>query len=145
MENIIYDLENNMKNLSPEMLEKDLKKLNDELNAKLLELRSQQEEFKYKTLVPIENLCTFCNLCENNCHDPCDCRFSTFTRCIKYSFWSKICEVCGCEKTGHKQDYYHFIYKTKTVPKNTDKEQEQEKEKNEEKKKIINEEIKKKR
>jgi len=145
MEDKISELENNMNCLSPEKLEKDLMILNEELNQKIKQLKNQQEEIKVKSLTPCQVFCTFCNNCEKNCHEPCDCRFSSFSRCVKYSFWYQTCEECGCPKSEHIQDYYHYIFKTIQVPKNTDKEQEEEKEKNEKKKKKITEEINKKK
>ena len=135
LEDKINDLEINMNKSSPEKLENDLILLNEELNKKLKELKEKKDVIKVKTLSPSKDFCTFCRICEKNCHEPCDCRFSSLTRCIKYSFWSQTCENCGHPKTDHIQDYYKYIYKEVEVQKNTDKEQEKEKEKNEIKKK----------
>ena len=137
----INDLEINMNKSNPEKLENDLIILNEELNKKLKELQNEKDILNVKTLDNSEEFCTFCKKCEKNCHYPCDCRFSSLTRCRKYSIWFHTCEECGCLKTEHKQDYYKYCFKIIEVPKNTDKEQEQEKEKNEIKKKQLKEEI----
>lgn len=144
MEENISNLEKDMANLKPEEAESKLKELNKELKAKLFELNNEVELTKYKGLVSYDNLCTFCESCERNCHDICDCRFSSLGRCKVFTFWERKCEECGCEKKKHKQDYYHYEYKYVETKKDTNKEQEEERQKNEQKKKKILEEINKK-
>ena len=140
----ISNLEKDMTNLNPKELEFKLNELNNELKAKILELNNEVELTKYKALVSYYNLCTFCERCERNCHDICDCSFSSFGRCKVFRFWDTKCEECGCEKKKHKQDYFHFEYKYIEIKKDTNKEQEEERQKNEQKKKKILDEINKK-
>ena len=129
---------NNMKKLSPKDQEKMLNKLNDELMKKINELNNQFIEQKYKTLIPNDKiLSTFCGICSKNCHENCDCNFNSLGRCIKFSFWSKKCEVCGCPKKDHKQDYYKYVCKSMRIRKDTNTEQLKEKQKAEKEKKLV--------
>ncbi len=138
MELKIKELMNDMKKLSPKEQEKKLNNLNDELMNKINELNNQFIEEKYKTLVLNENnLTTFCANCARNCHENCDCNFSSLGRCVKFSFWNKICEICKCPKKNHKQDYYKYIFRNMRIKKDTNTEQKKEKEKAEKEKKIV--------
>ena len=82
-------------------------------------------------------LSTFYVACGKNCHENCDCNFNTWGRCIKFSFWSKNCEVCGCPKKDHNQDYYKYIFKSMRIKKDTNTEQLEEKKKAEKEKKMV--------
>ena len=138
MESRINDLTNDMEKLSPKNLEKKLTQLNDELMKKINDLNNQFIEEKYKTLSPNgEVMTTFCVTCGKNCHDSCDCNFNSWGRCIKFSFWSKKCEVCGCPKKDHRQDYYKYIVKSMRIKKDTNTEQLEEKKKAEKEKKMV--------
>ena len=146
----IRDLENKIERLnididkcSPEEQKRRLELLNEELNNNLAHLQRQTEQKTVKNLVPTSTKCTHCDYCKNNCHAECDCWFSCFGRCKKFTMKGK-CQSCSHSKSSHNQDYYHYIYETIQVKKNTDDEQRIEKEKIEQKKKIEEEEIKKK-
>ena len=145
MEENISNLKKDMTNLDPKELESKLNELNEELKVKIFELNHKVELTKYKALVSYEKLCTFCETCESNCHEICDCRFSSLGRCKVFTIWERKCEECGCEKGKHRQDYYHYKYKYMETKKDTNKEQEEVREKNEQKKKILDEINKKKK
>ena len=145
MELKIANLINDMNKLSPKELEKKIQDLNNELNQKLNSLSNQTDEQKVLTLDQYNYcICTHCDSCKKNCHDNCDCNFSSLGRCKIFTVWSQKCEVCGCIKNKHKQDHYYYTYKTVTTKKNTDSEQEEEKKRREQEKKKILEEMDKK-
>ena len=114
------EIENNIKNLNnsieecdnPKALEKNLEEFNKEFEKDLDNLDNQVEEKKVKKLTYFEDTkCTHCDICENNCHEICDCFFSfLFHRCKIFTFFGKRCEICGCQKEEHKQDHYYYKY-----------------------------------
>ena len=136
MQQQINFLENNMQQLSPRDLEEKIRRLNEELNDKINNLNNQTESKQIKKLkYSNDEKYTHCDSCEKNCHDPCDCYFKLVGRCTIFTFWSKKCEICGCDKEQHKQDHYYYRFETITMAKNTDEEKRKEKEKNEQEKK----------
>jgi len=139
MELKIKEIMNDMKKLSPKEQEKKLNELNNDLVRKINDLNNQFIIEKYKTLVVSNNssLTTFCSVCAKNCHENCDCNFNSFGRCIKFSFWKKKCEVCGCLKKDHKQDYYKYVVKSMKIKKDTNSEQLKEQKKVEVEKKLV--------
>ena len=143
LENKIERLNIDMDKCSPEEQKRRLELLNEELNNNLAHLQRQTEQKTVKNLVPTSTKCTHCDYCKNNCHAECDCWFSCFGRCKKFTMKGK-CQSCSHSKSSHNQDNYHYIYETIQVKKNTDDEQRIEKEKIEQRKKIQEEEIKKK-
>jgi len=114
------EIESNIKNLNnsieecdnPKALEKKLEEFNKEFEKDLDNLDNQVEEKKVKKLTYFEDTkCTHCDICENNCHEICDCFFSfIFHRCKIFTFFGKRCEICGCQKEDHKQDHYYYKY-----------------------------------
>ena len=134
MEENISNLEKAMTSLDPKELESKLSDLNKELNLRIYELNNKVELTKYKALVSYGKFCNFCEKCERNCHEICDCKFSSLGRCKVFTFWEQRFEECGCAKKEHKHDYYHYEYKYMETKKDTNKEQEEEIKKNEEKK-----------
>lgn len=139
MELKIKEIMNDMKKLSPKEQEKKLYELNNDLVRKINDLNNQFIIEKYKTLVISNNssLTTFCSVCAKNCHENCDCNFNSFGRCIKFSFWQKKCEVCGCLKKDHKQDHYKYVVKSMKIKKDTNSEQLKEQKKVEVEKKLV--------
>ena len=116
--------------------------LNEELNNNLAHLQRQTEQKMVKNLVLTSTKCTHCDYCKNNCKAECDCWFSCFGRCKKFTMKGK-CQSCSHSKSSHNQDYYHYIYETIQVKKNTDDEQRIEKEKVEQRKKKRKKKLKK--
>ena len=141
----IKNLENDMSKLSPKDQEEQIRKLNEELNNKINDLNNQTESKKIKKLKYCsDSKCTHCDTCEKNCHDPCDCHFGFLGRCHVFTFFSKKCDSCGCDKDSHRQDNYYYTIETVTMAKNTNEEKELEMKKNEEEKKKIIAEMNKK-
>ena len=148
METKIGELEKLMNTLNPSDLERKIRELNEELNNKLCNLNSETETKQIKTLKPDKdsgNVYTHCDTCKKNCHEPCDCSFkAVFKRCSIFTFWGKKCEICGCPKSEHAQDIYHYTYETFVTSKDNQQKKQQELEENEMKKKKILEEMNKK-
>lgn len=148
METKIGELEKLMNTLNPSDLERKIRELNEELNNKLCNLNSETETKQIKTLKPDKDsgdVYTHCDTCKKNCHEPCDCSFkAVFKRCSIFTFWGKKCEICGCPKSEHAQDIYHYTYETFVTSKDNQQKKQQELEENEMKKKIILEEMNKK-
>ena len=84
----------------------EIKKIFDELNKPV--------QKKVKTLAYWgDSKCTHCRVCKKNCHETCNCFFSTlFHRCKVFSFFGKRCEECGCDKEYHEQDHYYYKWVT---------------------------------
>ena len=141
VEKEIDNLQNNMDSCNPNQLEQKMKELNENFDNIIYNLNNQTESKIIKKLKYCNSLCTHCDYCEKNCHDPCDCSFTFLGRCYIFTFWSKKCEKCGCDKDRHKQDYLYYIHETITINKNTTEEQEREKQKKEEEKRKIIEEM----
>ena len=141
MEKEISDLEKDKNRLDPKQYDEKLRMLNDRLNSNLINLNQQTESKQIKKLKYYENSkCTHCDNCEKNCHGTCDCSFQFLGRCKIFTFWSKKCEECGCQKASHKQDNYYYTFETVTIAKDNNEEKEKELQKNEqEKKKILDE------
>ena len=130
MEINIAKLERDMEKKKPRELGRELRILNEELNAKLINLKNLTETKTIRELKKdkINNLkYTICDNCKMNCHEPCDCFLQAFGRCKIYNFWGeKKCEKCGCKKEAHTQDYYKYFSELVTMNKNTDEEQKKE-------------------
>ena len=142
VEKQIENLEKNMTFLNPEELEKEMNKLDENFKNMMYNLSNQTESKTIKKLKCYNHdICTHCNSCETNCHNPCDCSFKILGRCKIFTFFEKKCEKCGCDKDRHKQDNYYYTFETITIAKNTSEEQEKEKRKNEEEKNKIKEEM----
>ena len=84
---------------------------------------------------------------KKNCHHPCNCWFSSLSRCKVYGIISG-CGICGCDKKHHNQDKYFYTYEEITeyiedsIQKNQ-KEQEYNRKKNREKEEYEKEKNKK--
>ena len=137
MEIMVSEIETNMEKKNHFELEKQLRILNEELNEKLMNLKNLKETKIIRKLKfdKDKNFYTVCNNCEKNCHTLCDCFLQSFGRCTIFTFFKKKCEICGCKKEDHRQDYYYYSSENITISKNTDKEMKEEKERYETKKK----------
>ena len=90
-----------------------------------------------------DNRYTYCGLCKENCHNPCDCWFAATTRCKIYPVFCSECERCGHPKKVHKQENFHYIYEEVEVAENTEKEKGELTEEKERENAKLNERIKK--
>ena len=136
LEKEINDLENDKGKLDQKEIDAKMKHVNDGLNDILMSNKTESKQIK-KLKYYADSKCTHCDTCEKNCHESCDCSFSFLGRCTIFTFWSKKCEKCGCQKDCHKQDYYYYTYETVTIAKDIDIEKQKKME--EEKKKILDE------
>ena len=143
-QNEIKILENNDNHLNPKEYEEALKQFNDNFEKKLNAINKKTRIDKKKVLVAdADNRYTYCGLCKENCHNPCDCWFAATTRCKIYPvFWSE-CERCGHPKKVHKQENFHYIYEEVEVAENTEKEKGELTEEKERENAKLNERIKK--
>ena len=138
----IRSIEEKKEKLKPDEFERELRKLNEELNKNLNELSHKKRIEKKKELqADSKNLYTHCDECKENCHNPCDCWFSSTTRCKIYPWFSSDCEKCGHSKRVHKQEYYHYVYIEVEVQENTKDQQNTLKSESSEKERKINERI----
>ena len=138
----IQSIEDKKEKLKPDEFERELRKLNEELNKNLNELSHKKRIEKKKELqADSKNLYTHCDECKENCHNPCDCWFSSTTRCKIYPWFSNDCEKCGHSKRVHKQEYYHYVYIEVEVQENTKDQQNTLKSESSEKERKINERI----
>ena len=101
-----------IENLNPEEINEELYELEYEVNSKINELSTETEIITRRELVYWSYKTTHCDYCKRNCHERCDCLFSGFAdRCtiFSYNFFSEnTCDKCGCKKSRHNQDYYHY-------------------------------------
>ena len=101
-----------IENLNPEEINEELYELEYEVNSKINELSRETEIITRRELVHWGYKTTHCDYCKRNCHERCDCLFSGFAdRCtiFSYNFFSEnTCDKCGCKKSRHNQDYYHY-------------------------------------
>jgi len=101
-----------IENLHPEEINEELYELEYEVNSKINELSRETEIITRRELVHWGYKTTHCDYCKRNCHERCDCLFSGFAdRCtiFSYNFFSEnTCDKCGCKKSRHNQDYYHY-------------------------------------
>ena len=101
-----------IENLNPEEINEELYELEYEVNSKINELSRETEIITRRELVYWSYKTTHCDYCKRNCHERCDCLFSGFAdRCtiFSYNFFSEnTCDKCGCKKSRHNQDYYHY-------------------------------------
>lgn len=109
--------EERIRNLKGKELENALKKMNENLEAQLSELKNQKIPKKHKILKgDSENKYTICTECQRNCHDPCDCWFKfLFKRCTIFPIFSNDCEECGHNKCVHESVYKHYIWETEEI------------------------------
>ena len=135
MELRIKNFENDSKTLNASELEKKLSQLNEELNEKLNDLNSEIEEQFISSCEYGGDYYSFthCDNCKRNCHNYCDCNFSSFGRCKVFTYGilsEKICEECNCPKTAHKMDNYHWVKNRITSKKDNSLKIEEERKKN---------------
>ena len=111
IEKKIEDEKNKFKNLKGKDLEKAMLQLNEEINQKLYEIGNRKEKKKVKKLKVGYggNEYTHCQICKENCHNPCDCIHFFTSRCTIYPVFGTKCEKCGHEKENHIRDQYHYI------------------------------------
>ena len=137
LEKEINDLENYKVQLDNKKIDTKMKLVNDGLNDILISNKTESKQIK-KLKYYADSKCTHCDKCEKNCHENCDCSFSFYSGiCPIFTFWTNICEKCGCEKIRHKQDNYYYTYETVTITKDIDTEEQKKME--EEKIKILDE------
>lgn len=98
-------------------LENALKKLTDDLEGQLNELKNKKVPYKERVLdADSKAKHTYCNECKENCHSPCYCWFDfVFRRCTIYPIIGTKCECCGHEKCVHENGYKKYIWKTKEI------------------------------
>ena len=98
-------------------MENALKKMNENLEAQLNEIKNQKIPQKKKILKgDSNNKYTICNECQKNCHDPCDCWFKfAFKRCTIFPVFSNDCEECGHKKCVHENGYKHYVWETEEI------------------------------
>ena len=107
------------------------------MNQRINQLKSQKETVIKKNLNYWNNITTHCDTCKKNCHEYCDCSFSSFGRCrvFNYNVFSENdCDICGCVKSNHRQDNYHYIYEEISKTKDNSEIENQEKERYEKEK-----------
>lgn len=138
----IRSIEEKKETLKPDEYERELRKLNQELNKNINELSHKKRIEKKKDLqADSNNLYTRCEECKENCHNPCDCWFSQASRCKIFYWISQNCEKCGHSKRVHKQEYFHYVYIEVEVQENTKDQQNTLKDELSEKERKINERI----
>ena len=138
----IRSIEEKKETLKPDEYERELRKLNQELNKNINELSHKKRIEKKKELqADSNNLYTHCDECKENCHNPCDCWFSQASRCKIFYWISQICEKCGHSKRVHRQEYFHYVYIEVEVQENTKDQQNTLKNELSEKERKINERI----
>ena len=131
IENILKVRKEQIANLKPEDQERAYNELNNELNQRINQLKSEKETITRKNLVPSDTNSTHCDTCKKNCHEYCDCSFSSFGRCRVFNmnfFSENDCDICGCVKSNHRQDNYHYIYEEISKTKDNSEMENQEKE-----------------
>ena len=138
----IRSIEEKKETLKPDEYERELRKLNQELNKNINELSHKKRIEKKKELqADSNNLYTHCDECKENCHNPCDCWFSQASRCKIFYWVSQTCEKCGHSKRVHRQEYFHYVYIEVEVQENTKDQQNTLKNELSEKERKINERI----
>lgn len=119
-EDKILQFEKDSKNLSAREIDKKLTELNKELKEVLDKLDNEYTTSDVKELKDDNRYNTYCSTCEKNCHEPCDCKFNSFSRCKVFSwaiFKNKICEECSCPKTTHVTGKKKIVIVKKKIPK----------------------------
>ena len=109
--------EERIRNLKGKEFENALKKMNENLEAQLSELKNQKIPKKKKILRgDSQNKYTICTECQRNYHDPCDCWFKfLFKRCTIFPIFSNDCEECGNNKCVHESVYKHYVWETEEI------------------------------
>ena len=138
----IRTIEEKKETLKPDEFERELRRLNEEINKDINILSNKKRIEKKKELqADPKNRYTHCDVCKENCHNPCDCWFSSTTRCKIYPWFGNDCEKCGHSKKVHKQENYHYVYIEVEVQENTNDQQNNLKSKLSEHEERINERI----
>jgi len=116
----LQDKKNTIAKKDQKAYEEEIRKFNESFNKKLSELSNRKRKEKKKILEPDQsNQYTYCTMCKENCHNPCDCWLSFTTRCKIYPIFGVECERCGHSKRVHKQEHQHYIYIEEEVSENT--------------------------
>ena len=87
-------------------------------------LEKQTKTEHYQELQPASKRYTYCLKHTQNCHDPCDCWFTSLGRCKKYTIIGCLgilnnenhCEECLCPKSSHRADNNRYVPATREVP-----------------------------
>ena len=100
------------KNLRGKDLEKAMNDLNEEVSRRIYELGNKEEKQQIRTIKPGNSgeEYTHCQICKENCHDPCDCIHFFTSRCTVYPIIGDECEKCGHLKKNHTRDNYRYCY-----------------------------------
>ena len=109
-------VEDNCKDKNPEEQRKMLEQLNEELKNKYREYNNQTKEVTEIQLVKANNRNTYCNICQSNCHHPCDCLFTSWGRCKIFEIAGCLgifkdentCEYCNHLKSGHGEGNFEY-------------------------------------
>ena len=98
------------KNLRGKELEKAMADLNEEVSKRIYELGNKEERQQVRTLAigSSGEEYTHCEICKENCHDPCDCIHFFTSRCTIYPIIGNECERCGHLKEDHSRDKYRY-------------------------------------
>ncbi len=131
IENFLKVRKEQIANLKPEEQERAYNELNNDLNQRISQLKSQKETITKKILAPSDAITTHCDTCKINCHEYCNCNFQILGRCRVFNihfFTENVCDICGCVKSKHRQDNYHYIYEEVSQTKDYSEMENQEKE-----------------
>ena len=87
-------------------------------------LKNQTTTETYQKLESASKRYTYCLKHKQNCHDPCDCWFTSLGRCKKYTIIGCLkildnenhCEECLCPKSSHRADNNRYVPSTREVP-----------------------------
>ena len=107
----------------------------EEIDEAILKATKKSEQLKdniskqtrieyYQNLVSTSKRYTYCQTHKQNCHDPCDCWFTSFGRCKKYTIIGclgifrkeNLCEECFCPKSSHGADNHRYEPAQREVP-----------------------------
>lgn len=113
-----------LRNTDPEEQKKRLREIFNDIqdlrNGKIDQIKIELEE--------ADKEYTYCNTCKKNCHNPCNCWFTSFTRCKIFKIKGclgilqeeNLCEKCGCGKSKHRMSKHHYVSKIQQVSANKD-------------------------
>ena len=94
-----------MRNTDPEEQKRRMR----EIFKDIQDLKNGKVDQVETKLVSTQKRHTYCNTCQKNCHNPCDCWFTEIKRCKVFKFAGlfkllaeeNCCEKCGCLKSCH--------------------------------------------
>ena len=124
----IQNVEEMCKNKDPAEQEKLIRQLNEDLKKSYLEYNNQTIDVTERKLVKSDKRHTYCNICQENCHSPCNCWFTSLGRCSVFEIRGCLgitkdindCENCGHQKSHHSEGNFLFESKTEKRKVNND-------------------------